>query len=171
MKKLLLVLFTLIYIQANAQRKETDPYSSKAISLGGEFLIPGKSDFKIGGGISGRAEYPITDLVSLGLVAGYDRLYYKQSVNENGSLGPNVIVPIKATAVFFLDPDLYCNVDAGSAIGINYDKRKTLALAFGVGYIVPVRHHQGVDVSFRFDDWGKTRVRQVALRVAYRLDW
>jgi hypothetical protein len=173
MKKLLPFIFTLVCLNAIAQRKETDPYSSKAISFGPELLIPGKSDYKYGVGASARAEYPVTDLISVGFNAGYDRLYYKTDYNETGKLGPLVVVPVKLSGVFFLDPDLYCDVAAGAAIGTNYDKRNTLALSFGVGYVVPIHNNtnRGIDVNVRFDDWGKDRVRQIALRVAYRLAW
>lgn len=171
MKKLLPFVFTLVCLHAVAQRKETDPYSSKAISFGPELLIPGKSDYKIGAGVSGRIEYPVTDLISAGFSAGYDRLYFKEDQTEAGPLGPMVIVPVKASGVAFLSPDLYSEFAIGAAIGTNYDKRNTLALSFGLGYVVPVRNHQGLDVNIRFDDWGKDRVRQVALRVAYRLAW
>lgn len=171
MKKLLPFVFTLICLQVFAQRKETDPYNNKAISFGPEWLIPGGSDFKIGVGASGKVEYPVTDIISVGVTAGYNRLYYKQANNDSGPLGPYSVIPVKGDAIFFLDPDIYCDLSAGAAIGVNYDKRKTLAVGFGVGYVIPVFNHQGVDVSFRFEDWGKNRLHEAVLRVAYRLAW
>jgi len=171
MKKLLPLLFIIVSLNAFAQRHAEDPYTSKALSFGPELLVPGKTDFKYGFGASAQVEYPFTDLVSFIGSAGYSRLYYKAAQNPDGLLGAYTVVPVKAGAKFFLDPDLHCDVEAGAAIGTNYDKKKSLAVAFSVGYVVPLTGNRGLDVSIRFDDWGKTRLRSVGLRVAYRIGW
>lgn len=155
MKKILLFIFTLICVQALAQRKETDPYNSKAISWGPELILPSKTDFKYGVGAQGKIEWPLTDLVSLNLSAGYGRMYYKVNYNEFGTVGPYTDVLLKVGARFFLDPDLYCDVDAGITAGLDYDKKKTQAIDLGLGYLFPLTNHTGLDVGFRFEDWGK----------------
>jgi hypothetical protein len=172
MKKLILLIFTIVSVQALAQRKEEDPYTSRTVSIGPEILVPGQTDFKYGISAKLRVEYPFTDLVSFIGSVSYTRLYYKNAIiNEKGPLGAYTAEPIKAGARFFLTPDLYTDIEFGAAIGNNYDKINSLALAFNIGYVIPVNKSTGVDASVGFEDWGKDRLRGLILRAAYRIPW
>ena len=171
MKKLLPLLFTLVCLNAFAQRNPEDPYTSKAISFGPELLLPGKTAYNYGVGASLKVEYPFSDLISFTGAVRYAQLHYTVSEDIFGKFQDYKAIPVLVGAKFFLDPDLYADVEAGAAFGINYDKQKSLALSFTLGYIFPIKNSTGLDVGVRFDDWGRDRFRAVDLRVAYRIAW
>jgi len=157
---------------AQQARRPEDPYTLKAISIGPEFSMPAKTDFKYGVGASGQVEYPFTDLVSFTGSIAYTRYYYKVSSNEFGAVGPSIVIPVKVGAKFFLDPDIHCDIETGVALETNYTKRKSFAVSFLIGYTIPLEKNPGgVDIGLKFEDWGKERMRAVGLRVAYRLGW
>jgi hypothetical protein len=168
MKKLLPLLFILIGAAAHAQTQNT----AKAFSVGLELGVPTNSIYNVGFGGSGKAEVPITPNLSLSVTAGYINFYYKRSlVGNSQSQDPAGYVPIKAGAKYFLGQYVYVEGEAGTAIETNYSKRNLFAFALGPGFVISTGKHTAVDFGFRYENWGNGRLRQTALRVAYRLGW
>ena len=167
MKKVLTALFLIAGMLAHAQTAPT-----KTFSAGLELGAPTNSIYNIGFGGSGKVEIPIIAPLSLSVTAGYISFYYKSSlVGSNTSQSPAGFVPLKAGAKFYVGPGIYIEAEGGTAIETNYGKDKLFAYSVGPGFIIPTGKHTGVDLGFRYENWGGGRLRQTGIRAAYRIGW
>ena len=167
MKRLLPLLFTVIMVNAYAQTTPT-----KAFSAGLELGIPTTSVYTVGFGGSGKAEVPLFNALSLSVTAGYTSFYYKSApIGSAGSPDPAGFVPLKAGAKFFFGPGVYAEGELGTVLQTNYGKDSMFAYSIGPGLIFPTGNHTGIEVSFRYENWGGGLLRQTAIRAAYRLGW
>ncbi|WP_374948346.1 transporter [Mucilaginibacter sp.] len=169
MKKLVLLALVLCSLNVFAQRDETDAFGSKAISFGPELNITTKGIYKTGYGVSGRIEWPLGDEFAIDGTAGYNRFFFKNA--DQFTQGANVFVPVKAGVTFFWDSNIYANGHAGTVQQLNYEKQSSFAYDFGVGYLLPIKGNNGLDLGFRYERWGKNRMREAVIRVAYRFGW
>jgi hypothetical protein len=167
MKKALTVLFLITGMLAHAQ---TIP--KKTFSAGLELGAPTNSIYNIGFGGSGKVEIPLIAPLSLSITAGYTSFYYKSSLVGNNTSQPAAgFVPLKAGAKFYFGPGIYMEAEGGTAIETNYSKEKLFAYAVGPGFIIPTGKHTGIDLGFRYENWGGGRLRQTGIRAAYRIGW
>lgn len=167
MKNFLTAFFLMAGMLARAQTVPT-----KTFSVGLELGAPTNSIYNIGFGGSGKAEIPIVAPLSLSVTAGYTSFYYKSAlVGSNISQTPAGFVPLKAGAKFYFGPGIYMEAEGGTVIETNYSKDKLFAYAVGPGFIIPTGKHTGVDLGFRYENWGGGRLRQTGIRVAYRIGW
>lgn len=167
MKKLLPLLLMIFAINAYAQTEPT-----KTFSAGLELGVPTNSIYNIGFGGSGKIEIPIVTPLTLSVTAGYTSFYYKNSlVGSNTSQPAAGFVPLKAGAKFYFGPGIYMEAEGGTVIETNYSKDQLFAYAVGPGFIIPTGKHTGVDLGFRYENWGGGRLRQTGIRVAYRIGW
>ncbi|MBD1394846.1 hypothetical protein [Mucilaginibacter glaciei] len=167
MKKLIFIIFTIATFAAHAQ---TDP--TKTLSLGFDVGAPSQSIYSIGVGGSAKLEIPIVTPVVLSITAGYNSFSYKSSLTGSNTSQPAAgFIPIKAGGKFYFGPGIYLEAEAGSAIETNYAKDKLFAYALGPGFIFATGKHTGIDLSINYENWGGGRLRQTAIRVAYRLGW
>lgn len=167
MKKLLLLFLPFFYIGANAQT-----FNTKAFSVGLEVGIPSQSVYNVGLGGSGKAEVPVASNVSLSFTAGYTSFYYKKSL-IGSSVTPDAgrFFPLKAGVKYYFSEGFYAEGEAGSVIETNYNKDNLFAFSIGPGFVIATGKHTGVDMGFRYENWSRGRLRQTALRVAYRFGW
>ena len=163
MKKLLLPLLVFFCISAQAQTTIT-----KAFSAGFELGIPANGVFNIGTGASANFEFPIVSPVSLSLTGGITSMFYKSNLfYSSRTPGAAVYVPLKAGVRYFFNRGVYAEGEAGTAIETNYGKQSVFAFSIGPGFIAPVGEKNGIDISFRYEDWAN-QVRQTAIHIAYR---
>lgn len=165
MKKLiiLLLLFCSFKLSVSAQTALT-----KAFSAGFELGIPANGVFNIGTGASARFELPVASPVSLSLTGGITSMFYKSNLfNSSRTPGAAVFVPLKAGVRYFFNRGVYAEGEAGTAIETNYSKQSVFAFSIGPGFIAPIGEKNGVDISFRYEDWAN-QVRQTAIHIAYR---
>jgi hypothetical protein len=167
MKKVLTALFLMAGMLAHAQTTPT-----KTFSAGLELGAPTNSIYNIGFGGSGKVEIPLIAPLSLSITAGYTSFYYKSSLVGNNTSQPAAgFVPLKAGAKFYFGPGIYMEAEGGTAIETNYSKEKLFAYAVGPGFIIPTGKHTGIDLGFRYENWGGGRLRQTGIRAAYRIGW
>jgi hypothetical protein len=167
MKRVFTALFLITGMLAHAQTAPT-----KTFSVGLELGAPTNSIYNIGFGGSGKVEIPLIAPLSLSITAGYTSFYYKSSlVGSNTSQPPAGFVPLKAGAKFYFGPGIYMEAEGGTAIETNYSKDKLFAYAVGPGFIIPTGKHTGIDLGFRYENWGGGRLRQTGIRAAYRIGW
>lgn len=165
MKKLiiLLLLFCSFKLSVSAQTALT-----KAFSAGFELGIPANGVFNIGTGASARFELPVASPVSLSLTGGITSMFYKSNLfNSSRTPGAAVFVPLKAGVRYFFNRGVYAEGEGGTAIETNYSKQSVFAFSIGPGFIAPIGEKNGVDISFRYEDWAN-QVRQTAIHIAYR---
>lgn len=167
MKLLLSVLFSLLTLSAFSQSEPT-----KTISVGFDLGLPTNSIYSVGLGASAKLELPVVAPVVFTLSAGYDSFIYKSSfAGSNVSQPAATFVPLKAGGKFYFGPGIYLEGEAGSAIETNYSKDKLFAFALGPGFVFATGKRSGIDLSIHYENWGGGRLRQTAIRVAYRLGW
>ncbi|WP_374950285.1 hypothetical protein [Mucilaginibacter sp.] len=167
MKKFTFIVFILLALKAGAQTTPT-----KTFSVGLELGLPTNSIYNIGLGGSGKMELPIVAPVALTFTAGYTSFYYKSAlIGSNASQSPAGFVPLKAGGKFYFSPGIYIEADAGTVIETNYNKNKLFVFDAGPGFVFATGKHSGIDFGIRYENWGGGRLRQTALRVAYRLGW
>ncbi|MDB5151772.1 MAG: hypothetical protein JWR54_523 [Mucilaginibacter sp.] len=163
MKKYLLLLLILCSYKLHAQTTIT-----KAISTGFELALPSNGVYNIGIGASVKGELPISMPVSLTLTAGFTSMFYKSNLfNSSRTPGAAVFVPLKAGLKYYFNKGLYAEGEAGTAIETNYAKQSPFAFSVGPGFIVPAGDKNGIDISFRYENWAN-QLRQTAIRIAYR---
>ena len=163
MKKLVVLLLLFSFFKASAQTTIT-----KAFSAGFELGIPANSVFNIGTGASAKFELPIASPVSLSLTGGITSMFYKSNLfNSSRTPGAAVFIPLKAGVRYFFNRGVYAEGEAGTAIETNYNKQSVFAFSIGPGFIAPVGEKNGIDISFRYEDWAN-QVRQTAIHIAYR---
>jgi hypothetical protein len=163
MKKILLILFAFLSFNTYAQTSIT-----KAISTGFELAIPSNGVYSVGVGASAKAELPIAAPLSLTLTGGLTTMFYKGNLfNSSRTPGAAVFVPLKAGLKYYFSNEVYAEGEAGTAIETNYGKQSSFAFSIGPGFVVPAGDKNGVDISFRYENWAN-QLRQTAIRVAYR---
>ena len=163
MKKLIILLLLFCCFKASAQA-----IINKAFSAAFELGIPSNSVFNIGTGASAKFELPIASPVSLSLTGGITSMFYKSNLfNSSRTPGAAVFVPLKAGVRYFFNRGVYAEGEAGTAIETNYAKQNVFAFSIGPGFIAPVGEKNGIDISFRYEDWAN-QVRQTAIHIAYR---
>ncbi len=163
MKRLLLILFLFCISKTYAQTE-----IGKAISGGFELAIPSNGVYNVGTGFSIKGELPIVTPVSLTLTAGFTAMFYKSNLfNSSRTPGAAGFLPLKAGIKYYFNKGVYAEGEAGTAIETNYEKQSVFAFSIGPGFIVPSGENNGVDISFRYEDWAN-KLRQTAIRIAYR---
>lgn len=163
MKKLIILLLLFCFFKASAQT-----IINKAFGAGFELGIPANSVFNIGTGASAKFELPITSPVSLSLTGGITSMFYKSNLfNSSRTPGAAVFVPLKAGVRYFFNRGVYAEGEAGTVIEANYSKQSVFVFSIGPGFIAPVGERNGIDISFRYEDWAN-QVRQTAIHIAYR---
>lgn len=163
MKKILLILFVFLSFNTYAQTSIT-----KAISTGIELAIPSNGVYSVGVGASAKVELPIAAPLSLTLTGGLTSMFYKGNLfNSSRTPGAAVFVPLKAGVKYYFSNEVYAEGEAGAAIETNYSKQSPFAFSIGPGFIVPVGDKNGVDISFRYENWAN-QLKQTAIRIAYR---
>lgn len=163
MKKLVILLFLFCFFKASAQTT-----INKAFSAGFELGIPANSVFNIGTGASAKFELPIASPVSLSLTGGITSMFYKSNLfSSSRTPGAAVFVPLKAGVRYFFNRGVYAEGEVGTAIETNYSKQSVFAFSIGPGFIAPIGEKNGIDISFRYEDWAN-QVRQTAIHIAYR---
>ncbi|RFZ82080.1 hypothetical protein DYU05_15735 [Mucilaginibacter terrenus] len=146
--------------------------TSNAFGIGLDLGFPTNSIYNIGFGGSGKAEVPISQSISLTVTAGYTSFYYKSAlIGSTRSQDPSGYIPLKAGAKYYLSEGFYLEGEAGTAIETNYNKDKLFAFSVGPGFLFSTGKHTGFDVGLKYENWGSGRLKQTALRVAYRLAW
>jgi hypothetical protein len=167
MKRLLPLLFTLFVLHTRAQ---TVPV--KAFSVGLELGVPANSVFNVGFGGSGKAEVPLVSALSFTVTAGYTSMYYKSAlIGSATTQTPVGYIPLKAGVKYYFSPGFYAEGEAGNAFQTNYTKENLFIIAVGPGFIASTGEHSGIDIGFRYENWGSGRLRQTAIRAAYRFGW
>jgi len=163
MKKLLLPLLLFCTFKLHAQTTIT-----KAISTGFELGIPTNGVYSIGTGASAKLELPIASPVSLSITGGITTMFYKSNLFDSSRTpGAAVFLPLKAGVKYYFNRGVYAEGEAGTAIETNYGKQSSFAFSIGPGFVVPAGDKNGVDISFRYEDWAN-QLRQTAIHVAYR---
>jgi hypothetical protein len=165
MKKSIILLLLFCCFKASVSAQTT---ITKAFSAAFELGIPANSVFNIGTGASAKFELPIASPVSLSLTGGITTMFYKSNLfNSSRTPGAAVFVPLKAGGRYFFNRGVYAEGEAGTAIETNYAKQSVFAFSIGPGFIAPIGEKNGVDISFRYEDWAG-QVRQTAIHIAYR---
>ena len=165
MKKLIILLLIFSCFKVHAQ-STTD--ISKAFNLGFELGIPANSVYNVGTGASGKLELPIATPVSLTITGGFMTMFYKSNLFDSSRTpGAAVFVPLKGGVKYYFNRGVYAEGEAGTAIETNYGKQSSFAFSIGPGFVAPVGDKNGVDISFRYEDWAN-QLRQTAIHVAYR---
>lgn len=165
MKKLILLLLAFYSIQLRAQ---STTEVTKAISAGFELAIPSNGAYSVGVGASAKFEVPVVAPVSLTLTAGFTSMFYKSNYfDASNTPGAAVFVPLKAGLKYYFNKSVYAEGEAGTAIETNYAKQGLFAFSIGPGFIVPAGEKNGIDISFRYENWSN-QVRQTSIRFAYR---
>jgi hypothetical protein len=163
MKKLVILLLLFCCFKVSAQT-----VIIKAFSAGFELGISANSIFNIGTGASAKFELPIASPVSLSLTGGITSMFYKSNLfYSSRTPGAAVFIPLKAGARYFFNRGVYAEGEAGTAIETNYSKQSVFAFSVGPGFIAPVGEKNGIDISFRYEDWAN-QVRQTTIHIAYR---
>jgi hypothetical protein len=163
MKRLIPLLF--IFCCAKLQAQTT---TSKAFNLGFELGIPSNSVYTIGTGASAKFELPVVTPLSLSLTGGITTMFYKSNLfNSSRTPGAAAYVPLKAGLKYYFNRGVYAEGEAGTAIETNYDKKSVFAFSLGPGFVVPAGDKNGIDISFRYENWAN-QVRQTAIHIAYR---
>ncbi|MBB5397567.1 outer membrane beta-barrel protein [Mucilaginibacter sp. AK015] len=166
MKKLLSTLLILFSCSAYAQTPV------RAFGAGLELGVPANSVFAIGFGGSGKAEVPLVSALSLSVTGGFTSFHYKSALIGSSTTQPAVnYIPVKAGVKYYFSPGFYAEGEAGNAFQTNYTKENLFIIAVGPGFIVSTGEHSGIDFGFRYENWGSGRLRQTAIRVAYRFGW
>lgn len=171
MKKLLTLIFTVACLYAKAQTSEGEKFSSNAFSIGAEFYAPIKTPYSYGYGATAKMEWPVSSEAAVSLSAAYSRYFFKNSNGYSSSYPAAVYIPVKLGTRFFFVDKVYGDLDLGAAIGTNYEKKTAFIYEFGVGYILELSKHSGFDFGLRYERWGKTVLKQPAIKVAYRFSW
>ena len=201
MKKSILLLPTLILISLFAKAQSGDKV---AISLGPEFNIPfntgttpyGKTTdyYKDGYGGSIKIEVPIVHSLHFTGSAGF--LYYRSAYyfslfyfdnmlaptaayNEQGNKiysAAYKYIPLKAGLQYYYSKCLYLGADAGEAIKVGPVSAKSFIYSGGLGGVIPINKHNGIDLSIRFERGYKNvdynyAMSQFGFRLAYRFGW
>jgi hypothetical protein len=144
----------------------------KAFGVGLELGIPSNSVYTVGFGGSGKAEVPVAGPLSITVTAGYTSLYFKTSlIGGAGKQSAAGFAPVKAGIKYFFSRGVYAEGEAGNVFETNYRKDNLFVFALGPGFAVPSGEHSSIDVGFRYENWGGGRIRQTAIRVAYRIGW
>ncbi len=163
--------FILVFLSvvANAQ---TD--RKPAISLGPELNVPQRSGYTIGYGASANFELPVAASVNLMVAAGYHRYNHKNfGFNNYIKPGPDYFTPLKAGVKYYPDAKLYLAGELGTVFNNKNNSGSTsnlFAYSLGTGFLLPVNSEKTnhVDIGLRFENWSQNRLRQFAIRVAYR---
>jgi len=164
MKRILFALLIFTGAMAHAQTKAT-----KAFGVGLELGAPTNSIYTIGFGGSGKAEVPLADALSFTVTAGYTSFYYKSAlIGSSTSPDPAGYLPLKGGIKYFFSEGVYAEGEAGNVFETNYGKGNMFVFAIGPGFTIPTGKHAGVDVGFRYENWGGGRLKQTGIKVAYR---
>jgi len=164
MKKIILfiILIAGIHINANAQDGK-----SFAISIGPELGFPSRSLYTIGGGGSVKAEVAISAKASITATAGYSSFGYK---NLSGIKQSNNFVPLKA-GLRYGGGSAYLEGELGDAMETGANKRNLFAYSVGPGFIFKLNDMGSIDLGFRYENWSKNTLQQIAIRAAFRVGW
>lgn len=172
MKKLILLFLALgTFTLAHAQQ-----FARNGFSIGPEVNFPSQSVYNIGYGASAQADIFISGKFALGLSGGYTKLHYKGSIISTfGSQKPSEFVPLKAGIIYGAGSGLYLEGDLGDVLetstNINGSKRSLFAFSVGPSSLVRLTDKQSVDIGVRYEQWSEHTLKQIALRVAYRIGW
>ena len=166
MKKLLLIVIIFAAFKAHAQDL---PHPSTAFSAGAELGIPAHSLYNIGVGASVKLEQPVVSPVSLTLTAGFSSFFRKNSPFNNGNSGGNLFVPLKGGVRYNVGSGVFLEAEAGSAIELNYDKRRVFAFSVGPAIMIPSgADNRNFELGLRYESWSAHTLQQTAIRFAYR---
>ncbi|TSD66057.1 porin family protein [Inquilinus sp. KBS0705] len=144
----------------------------KAFGVGLELGAPSNSIYTIGFGGSGKAEMPLSSSISLTFTAGYTSFYYKNTLIGSASKQtPGGFIPLKAGLKYFFSQGVYVEAEGGDVIETNYDKHNLFTYAVGPGFVIPAGKNAGIDLGFRYESWGRNRLKQTGIRAAYRFGW
>ncbi|MEO3404388.1 hypothetical protein AAFN85_10820 [Mucilaginibacter sp. CAU 1740] len=166
MKKLLLIVILFAALKTYAQDL---PHPSTAFSAGGELAIPSRGLYNIGVGASAKLEQPIVSPVSLTLTAGFSSFFRKNSPFNNGNNGGNLFVPLKGGVRYNVGSGVFLEAEAGSAIELNYDKRRLFAFSVGPAIMIPSgADNRNFELGLRYESWSAHTLQQTAIRFAYR---
>lgn len=174
MKRLLFIAFAFLSAYAHGQDSFAPMQANnKALSVGLEGLVASKSAFfTYGFGASVKGELPLGESFSLSATGGLNKFNVKAAYKSpTGSTPLVTFIPIKVGAKYFIGGLVYTEGELGATIETNYEKKKYFNLTAGIGYIIPLTPHTGIDLSLRYEDWGDQAVKFGALRVAFRADW
>lgn len=164
MKRLIVLIFIISAIGANAQNAIT-----KAFSSGVELGIPSTSIYSIGLGISAKGELPVSDKIAITITAGYSTFFYKSNLFQSSLTPANaVFVPLKAGLKYYFNEGIYLEGEAGTSIETNYLKQYLFAFSVGPGFIIQTNNGHGIDLGLRYEGWSNNQLRQTAVRVGYR---
>jgi hypothetical protein len=163
MKKLIIILLLFCCFEAHAQT-----IISKAFNAGFELGIPSNGVYTIGTGASAKFELPVASPVSLTITGGITSMFYKSNLfYSSRTPGAAVFIPLKGGLKYYFNRGVYAEGEAGTAIETNYGKQSSFAFSIGPGFIAPIGEKNGVDISFRYEDWAN-QVRQTVIHIAYR---
>lgn len=148
---------------------------TKAISIGPELNIPQRSLYNIGYGVSANFEVPVASKVSVVAGGGLHRYSYKNFLigSEGVKPSPDNYIPLKAGVKYYADTRLYLQGELGTVLSNssnNSGNKNLFTYSLGTGFLLPLGESKSnmVDVGLRFEDWSENRLRQFAIRVAYR---
>lgn len=163
MKKIFVFILLIagIHIAGHAQDKRF------AISIGPEVGFPSHSLYTIGGGGSLKAEVAVSAKASITATAGYSSFSYK---NIGGTHQSSNFIPLKA-GFRYSGAGAYLEGELGEAIKNGANKQNLFAYSVGPGFIFKLNDAESIDLGFRYENWSKNTLQQIAVRVAFRLGW
>lgn len=150
-KFLLLPILVLFFSTSYAQEKE----GKFRLGYGFNGGVPINNEFNFSAGLDGRLQYDITLKTSFAVTTGYTHLF-KNDVSDAG------FVPAKLGFKSFIGNQVYYLGELGAAIGVNKGMGNSLLWAPGIG--IATKH---IDISLRYENYGKFDTGQVSLRLAY----
>ncbi|WP_306353000.1 hypothetical protein [Flavobacterium sp. '19STA2R22 D10 B1'] len=150
---LLLLAFS-IFFTANV--KAQDYEKGFRLGFGANVGATTSDDFSVGLGIDGRVQYDLTKKMSLIGTTGYTHLFGKKDTPDLG------FIPAKVGFKTFFGDRFYGFGEVGAGIGVTNTNQTTFLWAPGLGFATKY-----IDISVRYEDYGKFDAGQVALRLAY----
>jgi hypothetical protein len=157
---LLLLALSLFAFSASAQQ------NPKAFTIGGELGLPSYGLYNVALGASGKLEIPLISPVSISLTGGFTSVFRRSSIIDDYNGGGDLFVPLKAGIKYYFVQSFYAEGEGGAALGLNHGNKSLALFSIGPGFVIPSEKN-GIDISFRYEDW-QDRVKQTAIRVAYR---
>jgi len=170
------ILFTIVIVGCIICTAKAQQYTRSGFSIGPEINFPSQSVYNIGYGASARLDLPVSGKVGISLTGGYTKLHYKGSiVSVFGDQKPNEFVPLKAGIIYGVGNGLYLSGELGDAMevssNVNGNKRNLFVFGLGPGFLFGLSDKQAIDLGIRYEQWSQHELKQVAIRVAYRIGW
>lgn len=161
------ILFFILLITAACIKVQAQDHKSFAVGIGPEIGFPSHSLYTIGGGGSLKAEVAVSNKASITATAGYSSFSFKNISGKNQSSN---FIPLKA-GLRYSGAGAYLEGELGEAMKTGVNKQNLFAYSIGPGFIFKLNDTESVDLGFRYENWSKNTLQQIAVRVAFRMGW